>query len=99
MEINIKTNKIKILPSTIEYLNKKINSLKRILNSFKGEKSIFVKMAQVENKLFQVEIKLNLTKKSIIGRAKEKKLNAALDKAKDNLKRQLREIKEKESSS
>ncbi len=95
MEVNIKTNRIKILPSNIEYLNKKISSLERILKSFKGEKKIFIEICQVENKLFRVKFELFVPKKNFLSQAKAKSLNAALDEAKDNLKRQLRKAKEK----
>ncbi|MFH0906917.1 MAG: ribosome-associated translation inhibitor RaiA [bacterium] len=104
MRIIIKGDKIKLTNSIKQYIEEKIGGLERFLKSFNPEliearvEVGKITHGQKHGDIFRAEVNLNIDGKFIRVEKTENSLLAAIDFAKDELSREIRQFKNKKST-
>lgn len=102
MKINLKTKNFSLTPSIKNYLEQKLNYLDKFL-IFDDSTFVNVELSKVtkhhrKGNVFKAEINLNVPGRLIRAAAEEWDLRVAIDRARDNLRREIRNNKEKNAS-
>lgn len=103
MRLKIKTTEINLTPSLERYVEKKMKSLKRLFKPFEkeGEIYIYFELARTtqhhrSGKIFYAEANADLLGEQIRAEERAEDLRAAIDKVKDLLKREIKEVRGKQ---
>ena len=101
MKIIIKATNTKLSPSINQYIEEKIGGLDKFLESFESEIIEArvdvgkIRRGQRQGEIFKAEVNLNIGGHLIRAEETEDSLMAAIDSAKDNLSREIRNYKNK----
>jgi ribosomal subunit interface protein len=108
MKITIKSTKIELVPEIKEFVEKQINSLEKFAKGIFGKeyydgffekgKSRIEARVEIKGKergFYYVECNLNFPKKLIRAESSKKNLKSAIYEVKDELKRKIKEYREK----
>ncbi len=102
MRIELKETSLDLIPLTKEYVHKKLQPLGRFVKRYEqhGEVRMFVEIAKTtkhhqKGNVFYAEITMELPKSIIRAESTNIDVRAALDEAKDLVKRECRQYKEK----
>jgi putative sigma-54 modulation protein len=104
MKIIIKATNIKLSPSITQYIEEKIGGLEKFLKSFNPELTEArvevgkITRGQRQGDIFRAEVNLSLNGRLIRVERTEESLSAAIDFAKDDLQREIRQYKDKKST-
>jgi ribosomal subunit interface protein len=106
MRIKIKATDLELTPSIKQYVEKKMKSMGKILKSFEkeGEVYIYFEIARTtrhhkSGNIFYAEANVDLLGENVRAEQRDEDIRAAIDKVKDILKREIKELKERQISS
>lgn len=104
MHINIKGTELDVTPALSEYIAKRLEPLARFVKRYEEKKEIqmFVEVARTtkhhkKGNVFYAEVTLELPGKMLRAEATDSDARAAIDLAKDIVKREMEEYKETHS--
>lgn len=97
MNINIKTTNIELTPAISLYVTKKVESLEKFVGSVKKDAEIqaWVEIGRIsrhheQGDVFKAEIQMKLPHASVMVNAEGEDLYAVIDKAKDEMQREIK---------
>ena len=103
MKVNIKTTQFDLTPELGEYLNKKIEMLERFADASDTTLICDVEVGKItegqqSGRIYRAEININGKGLRLRAEALEETMPAAIDKAKDEMKRELRKSRGKDQT-
>jgi ribosomal subunit interface protein len=103
MKIKIKATDITLTPAIKQYVEKKMKSVEKLLKSFEkeGEAYVYFEIARTTHhhksgNVFYAEANVDLLGENVRAEQRAEDIRAAIDKVKDILKREIKELKEKQ---